>query len=534
MGNIVQDSARSCAAIWGRVNRSLKGKPYGFVDYNNPWGHRPFLVLPLCSTAKVKGCKKSRQAGGSENFVTEILWALDNYPMNIVYTFPSPRQVEDFSNTRVKPVLQEPGLARMVHDPQNVTLKKLGGGYLFLRTASAERFGEGVDADVVVFDEIDRMKPNIRVAFKESLSASKWGWIREVSTPSLPQRGIDELWQKSNQFHWFVRCEACGREQHMRFPDNILELKPVSIFEKSIPPGSYAYCCRFCHSQKLNRWDGRWVAKYPSRAAECYHLSQLMCVWISADEIMQKKKDYRFPQLFHNYVLGETYLGNSQLLTVGVLERHINTELKPTAYRHKDYPVVSVGIDWGATNYAVALGLHNSGRIDLLGLSVAEDTDEPLASVKELVRQFKGLAPDVIVADWGYGKDRVNYLLGEYPGQVYGCTYLDNSRVVEPRFSENNHTVQMDRTAWLKGVSNQVKEGLLSFPDYYSMEMLQVFFEQMCNAAVVLEEEEAGNITERVVNIGEDHFFHSFGYAMSGLEAPGVGAGGFGWDFLVH
>lgn len=510
---------------WGVKYRKLRGQDYGFfsLDRAKPHAHRPFLALPLMVQCKHKGYKKSRQAGVSENEVTETLWALDQFPMNVVYTFPSPKQVEDFSNTRIKPALEEsPYLKTLMGAVQNVTLRKIGKGFLFMRSTTNEKLGEGVDADMVVFDEIDRMRANVGVAFKESLSASKWGWIREVSTPSLPNRGIDISWQKSTQQHWFTKCEACGEWQTMRYPDNILEIVNVPIYEKIIPPGSYTFCCSKCKSTKIDRWNGMWVPAYPNRDIQFFAINQLQCSWISADEIMQKKRDYKYPQLFWNYVLGECYAADSQLLTPMILERQIDNMIKIYAARTTEYSRISVGIDWGFKNWCAIFGERkDNGLKQLIGLKVVEDTTEPLGSAKEIANFIKPYKPDIIVPDIGYGKDRCAYLLQEFPGRVFSCHYLDKSKQIIPKFNETNYTCEVDRTAWLKGTAHQFREGKVFLPGYFTEPLLHIYVQHLCSLAVLVEEDDEGDIIERVESTGDDHLAHATGYALMGFEFQG-------------
>ncbi len=534
---MTNDFFKKSAAAWGVNNRMIRGEPYGFIDYKVPHHHRPFLMMPLMIQPRVKGYKKSRQAGVSENSVTESLWALDKFPVNVVYTFPSPKQVEDFSNIRVKDALtgsQDGCLARMMGDPQNVTLRKLGKGAMYLRSSTNPKLGEGVDADLVVFDEIDRMKRGVGIAFKESLSASKFGWQRELSTPTLPGRGIDELWQKSNQMHWFVKCEACGQEQILKYPDNILEIKRVPPHEKIIPKGSYEFCCSKCKSTRINRWDGFWVAAYPSRTDYvCFQINQLMCVWISADEIMQKKKDYRFPQLFWNYVLGETYASDNILLTDHILNVCTDTDLQAQIVRTSRYVYISVGIDWGSYNWAVVYGMRADGIKELIGLLITEDSKEPLESTKKIEDFIRSFKPDIIVADWGYGKDRVTYLVKKFPGRTYGCTYADESRMVKPRFSDEASTVSVDRTAWLKGMSHEFREMRVAIPDIEHQPLMDTYWAHMKSLVTMLEEDDDGTIKEKVEETGDDHFAHATGYSFMGFEYRELkGGGDFSFDFL--
>jgi hypothetical protein len=531
------DSVNS-AAMWGLNHRTVRGRAYGFIDYKDPRFHRPFLMLPLMVQPRVKGYKKSRQAGVSESCVTEALWSLHTYPMNVIYTFPSPKQLEDFSNIRVKDAItnsRDNSLKSMMGDPQNVTLKRLGKGVLYMRSSTNPKLGEGVDADSVYFDEIDRMKRGVGIAFKESLSSSRFGWQREISTPSLPGRGIDELWQKSNQMTWFVKCPACGKYQYLKYPENILELKPVAPHEKIIPPGSYAFCCSKCKSLSIDRWHGQWVGAYPSRIDHwCFHINQLMCCWISADEIMQKKKDYRFPQLFWNYVLGETYASDNILLTDHILDLCTDTALKVQVHRPPAYTYITVGIDWGSYNWAVVFGQRGEGsKKELIGLFMAEDSKEPLGSTKRIEEFIRPFRPDVIIPDWGYGKDRVTYLAKQFPGRVYGCTYANESRLVRPHFNEEGSTVSVDRTGWLKGMSHEFREQHVVIPDEDQAPLISTYRSHMKTLVTVLEEADDGTIKERIEETGDDHFAHATGYGLMGFEYKDLkGTAPFAFDFL--
>lgn len=534
---ISQEQIKAYPAFWGMAYRQLRGHQYGFIGTRDvPTRHRPFLMFPLMKKSRVKGYKKSRQAGVSENSVTETLWMLDQHAINAVYTFPSPKQVEDFSNTRIKTALtdsQDNSLERLMGDPQNVTLRKIGKGYLYLRSATNAKLGEGIDADLVVFDEIDRMRRNVGVAFKESLSSSRFGWHREVSTPTLPNRGVDELWKKANQWHWFVKCEACGKEQVLFYPDNILELRDIPAYEKIIPPGSYTFCCSHCKSEKINRWDGKWrlTRRVPSDDHDCFQINQLMCNWISADQIMQKKRDYRFPQLFWNYVLGLEYASDNILITEAHMLRCIDTGLYNGVGRSSHYVRYSVGIDWGNLSWAVVFGMKEDGRVDLLNILMVEDSPEPLASTKQIAEFIRPFDPDIIVADTGYGKDRIAYLMKHFPERVYGCSYSQNAKAIEPRFTESSHSVTVDRTAWLKGTAQEYREAKIRMPSAERIPLIPEYIKQMITSVVMLEEDDDGNIVERIEETGDDHFFHASGYGLMGFTYFGGGSD-FGFEFV--
>ena len=63
---------------------------------------------------------------------------------------------------------------------------------------------------IIVFDELDETAPAAKNLARERLAHSDYKRIIELSNPSLPDYGVDESYQESDQRHWTVKCEACG------------------------------------------------------------------------------------------------------------------------------------------------------------------------------------------------------------------------------------------------------------------------------------------------------------------------------------
>src|SRR5579872_1249319 len=218
---------------WGMNHRALKGQPYRFelsnAQRNNPElynQHRPFLRQMLSDQTPNKCSEKSRQAGVSESAVTEVLWFLDtHHATKAIYVFPTKPQMEDFSNSRINPCLDEtPYMKALRGKIDNVGMKQIGkASYLFMRSGQTSRAGEGIDADCLYIDEKDRMSDKIESAFEQSLSASRYKILREFSTPTLPGAGIDKSFNASSQNFWFIKCDS-GHYQTLQYPDNIATL----------------------------------------------------------------------------------------------------------------------------------------------------------------------------------------------------------------------------------------------------------------------------------------------------------------------
>lgn len=510
-------------SVWCYNKRHLKGEPLRFMPATitkyNLNRVRPFLEQPLNDDAKEKGYRKARQIGLSENSVSESLWFADVHPhTKVFYTFPTNRQMQDFSNTRIAEAIQESAhLQKVMGDIKNVNLKKVRDSFLFLRGAQAERLGEGVDADVAFFDEIDRMNPRVKVAFEESLQSSLWGWIREISTPTVPNFGIDEGWQKSKQWYWFIKCSRCNARQSLEWlPTDDFSGK-VSIAEKD---GIHVYVCRACGGELSlqDRIQGEWIAKFPSRESSYYQFNQLMAAWISAQKLWDKQESYPFKQLFYNYALGLPYLGDNILVTE---EQIIGSKDFHSYKQWKKGPRV-MGIDWGDKSWIVILQVLGD-KIGLVHLErvLSSDVGEIVTQVSDTFKKFDC---DLMVNDAGYGKDRNTLLLKKHEDRVFSCFYPSTekgtSKIFEPQWQDESHKVSVDRTTSLKLSLGLFKAGgVLICTEVMQNPDLKTFIKHLTNLVSVKDfDEKTQEIEEWIASTGQDHFGHAWNYACTAVQ----------------
>lgn len=523
-------------SVWAYNKRGLKGEPMRFMPHtitkNNLNRVRPFLEQPLNDDAQEKGYRKSRQMGLSENSVTEVFWFADTHPhTKAFYTFPTNRQMQDFSNTRITECIEESAyLQGVMGNIKNVNLKQVGTSFLFLRGAQTERLGEGVDADVAFFDEIDRMSPRVKIAFKESLQSSMYGMIREISTPSVPNYGIDVGWQKSKQWSWFIKCSKCNARQTLEWlPDDDFGGR-VSVIERD---DTHLYACRNCEKELSldDRIKGEWVAKYPKREPSYYQFNQLMAPWISAQRLFEKQEDYPFKQLFFNYVLGIPYLGDNILVT----EKQI-IDARTTYSRDSWQGPKAMGIDWGDKSWIVIVQAISADKVGLVHLEriLSSDVGEIIAQVKAVHKKF---LPEIMVNDAGYGKDRNTLLLKAFPDRVYSCFYPNaekGSRIFEPQWQDEQHKVSIDRTTSLKLSLGLFKATqVLICKEVVAQEQeLKTFIKHLTNLVSVKDfDEKTGEIEEWIANTGADHYGHALNYAVTALAKIAKLPKGEFWDW---
>lgn len=528
-------------ALWALKNRYIKGAPLTFTS-GDAVKNRPWQVDILRDQHPDKVVRKSRQLGLSEMAITEFTWFLDTHPnTKAMYTFPRKEQMEDFSNTRITPIFQESAYlaGRLDKKLNNVRLKKLtNSSALFLRSAWGSATGEGVDVDILGLDEYDRMKDNIELAFQESMKSSKYGYLRRWSTPTIPGRGVDYLFGKSDQRFWHHKCDRCGHWQVLTVEDNIIQINPdgVDKVNEQIMDGTFEFMCAKCH-RPLNRWNtGEYVAKHPNiHEIRGYHISQLDAVWVSADAIMRNQFKYKAKQLFYNYVIGIPYASEGLIVTDQDILSCVKYQ-EPIGYRdYSKYKKIVAGIDWGYLSWMVILGLTEDDQVDLLDLHWVEDNPSaPLECVNRFTALLKPYDPDVIVADNGYGADRNSYLIQMFPGRVYACdwdTNKGNAPMVD-QWNDRGFRVRVDKTVKMKRMLYNLKARQLGV--FAPCEKLSMLIKHLKNVRTMMEEDD-GVMYEVVTRIGDDHLACSLAYGFIALDRildrhnP---SSGFDYDFM--
>lgn len=513
------------ASLWALKYKPIRGKPTTFISKHNPYKNRPWQIQILDDNHPNKVIEKSRQLGLSELSVTECLnFLITHDNTKLMYTFPTYKQMNDFSTTRITPVFKDSAYlgSLLSKEVNNVSTKKIGTSYLLMRSSSSASIGEGADVDCTYFDEYDRMKDNIELAFQEGLKSSRYGYIRKFSTPTLPGRGINKHYLNSDQMRYFHTCPHCGEKQHLTFDDNIIQVKDgLNLNTQEIEDGTFIVGCKKC-KKELDRWKmGEWVPMYPSiKATRGYHISQLDATWISADDIMRRKLTYTSKQLFYNYVIGEPYAAEGLQITDADLIAAVRLS-KWQMSRNNNYVGVVAGIDWGEPSYMVIIGLKANGAIDLMGLySAQNDSKKPLQDVSTFCAILRAYNPNLICCDAGYGSDKNAYGYTQFPASWYSVYWTTNkgpqsrTRFMD-NWNENSKEVSVDKTVRIQRVLHTFKNHLLGLPPWD--EKIETLCNHLKNTRI-MDMEDDGVIYKKATRVGADHYVSATAYAMIGID----------------
>src|SRR5439155_11733897 len=140
---------------WSRAFRVEDGRPLDFdafpfqQEIYEAFGDRGLPTVDV---------RKSAQCGISAAAVSLTLYAADVWTAHVLYVLPTEDLAERFSDTRVKPAIEgSPYLRSRVTGTDCKGLKRLGHANLHFVGSVAETYAISIPADLLLFDEYDRL-----------------------------------------------------------------------------------------------------------------------------------------------------------------------------------------------------------------------------------------------------------------------------------------------------------------------------------------------------------------------------------------
>ncbi len=277
----------------GIVNE--KGEAFDFYD-------RPFLLDILTDFSPNIVVSACAQVGKSVTFSIKALFAIKHLHFNTIYTMSSDSDVNEFVSSKFNKIVQS-----NIHEfkgmaTDNVERKEFNDRFIFFKGTNSKTAAISTTADLLIHDEISRSDQMAIETYKSRTKASEYKGRWLFSNPGGERDELDLAMMRSDQKEWTITCPHCKDEHYLIFPDSVdLEKK--------------CYICRNCKSSisKDVIRKGKWVAQEPSKAWSLenrngfsgYHISHLMCCWITAEEVIQDSEGD--PAYFNNFVLGKAY-----------------------------------------------------------------------------------------------------------------------------------------------------------------------------------------------------------------------------------
>lgn len=471
------DDAPADVLSWANRYRRIDGQPFSLSRYEPLRAlyeddHRHICVI------------KPAQRGVSEYAVNltcfaleygAAAWATSKNGLNIGYLFPTQQALSDFSKERISNLRQEhPHLQKMFGNTDlfgGVTFKQVGNSFLYMRGAASESQLLSFAADVLILDEFDRMDGRAVALARRRLNASVVRREIDISTPTVPGRGIHALYAQSDRQVYEQRCPYCGRWVRCDFHRDVRvdgvdfgvwkDFGPARIRKGTVCLSCPA--CRHDYDDADRLAPGRWVAEEPGiTSLRGYHIPALpfpttdltnLCVGAVATDPGEATEFWRSD-------LGIPYDAAGSRVTAAMLVQcaadlpggHV-----PTVGAWRD---VTMGVDVGARFHYRVSGTHApTKRRIVLALGTAATWDD----LTQLMARFRvrrcviDALPELHgCVEWAGGRR------GRALRAFYAAGTADAKQLAVP--DDKAGTVRINRTMAMDGVYNALAEGAELWP----------------------------------------------------------------------
>lgn len=460
------------------------------------WNQFPWIRRILSDNSQEIIFQKSSQMGVSTYCYLWLMWLCKTRqaPRGVIFWQPTDGMVKDFVASKVDPFIAEnlDNIFTGIKDESNnLGLKFIFGVPTFWRGLKSKVDVKAISGDAAIYDEYDESDPSQIKQAEKRLSASTVKLVRRLSTPTLPDYGINKDFQLTDQCHYAFKCSGCSTWNVLEeyFP-RCLQINKL---------GHYYRACQKCKNE-LDIKKGKWVSDHRS-PIRGYQISQLYSPFVSADEIMNEFLTTEFPGHFHNHVLGLPWLSAEDKVTT---EQVLGLCDSQTTMRSDSVVSTVMGVDVGTKlNVVVLLPSGDLTRLVWCGeLNTFEELDNVIERFK--VSEF--------VMDALPEQRKAREVIERHKFRGWLCFYNDNQKG-SYAWKEDERIVSVNRTESLDVGTLSINRRKLILPQ--RVPAIEVFAKQCANIAKVCEEDkETGAKKYSYKRLGPDHYRHALNYAQ--------------------
>lgn len=457
---------------------------------------------------------KPPQIGMTVLQIIKTLWCAMKQSWDIIYTLPTQGDVHDMAGGKINRIIaQNPVLVGWVKDHDTVEQKAVGKNIIYYRGTFSTKAAMMVTSDLNVHDEVDASDASVITQYETRLEAKSDGRRWYFSHPSIAGFGVDIHWQMSDQKEFHITCPTCLSEQVMGIGVNNDWKNNIDFINKT-------YVCRHCRGvlPDTAREKGEWRNKDgvpwngtidPKYKFSGWHVSQMMCSWISAESIIDKANDpNKDQQYFWNYVLGLPFVGSENKIDPEVVLRNVTGSVNSQEDR------IVIGVD---TGLPIHYTLMNKEGIFFNGKCRPPDERyDPYDTLEGLLNRFPN---SILVADQGGDLVGIRKLQAKYNGRVFLCYYRKDRKSKEMiKWGEHQDfgIVVVDRNRMIQMIVEQFRDtGRLRLNG--SQDDWKEFASHFGYIYRVAKETPFG-IEYSWERNGPDHYVHALLYGLVGLD----------------
>jgi len=507
-------------ALRYRVMGSPFAGPFSFDHH--PWTRD----MHKSKAAKNVG-KKAAQMGYSETMLNVTFHALDQMHQDVLYVLPNTKpDATDFSAARFDTALEASKyIARMFSNVKNVGHKRAGMNNLYIRGSRSRSAMKSIPAGVVILDEFEEFAEGVLPLVTERMSGQLLTMLWLISTPMVPNAGIDKEYNLSDQRHFMFKCPRCSRSTELIFPD-CLVVTAESITDPKIK-GSHLICkeCKGMleHKEKVEFLrDGWWEPMNSDSEIAGFYINQLYSMAKAGQPVelamayLKSLIDAADEQEFWNSKMGMAHI----VANAAVTDEHINGALRDYVmgdprYVNQDY-ITTMGIDVGGDcHYEIVQYMINKAVPSTDINFMAKARVLKVGKIKEfedaipLIIHYK--PAKIVIDDMPDTRAALKFARQFPQGLVSLCHYGQNANARE--ILDYGERITVNRTVWLDQSLGRFINGSIYIPKDIPQE-----YKNHVKALVRVYAKDAKGETQSFYKAaGRDHFGHARNYAEIAL-----------------
>ena len=481
--------------LWWLKDNEIKTEKGFPIEFHN----HPFLKDIYEDWTPIQTARKAAQVGFSTMEIVKSFYAAKYRKFNIIYSLPTFGDVGQFVPSKVNPIISNnPQIINWTQDKDTILQKKVGDRFIYYRGTFSKRTeqekqlaGVGIifSIDCLIHDESDRSDQVILEQYESRLEASDYKGKWYFSTPTVPGTLTQDLWEQSDQKHWFIDCPHCHELQWLDYFKNVDKEREI-------------YVCQKCNGEidDDTRRNGFWVKRYRDREISGYYIPHTNCPWISAKDLIEAERT-KTKQYFYNFNLGLPYRGSDivvdkEIILKNVIQDEPNFKIKNV-----------IGVDTGLTQHYV---LGNKQGIFQVGSTKDWDDIEFLMKKYEAVAVFDALGD----------LTKPRKLRDKYRGRVWLCYFKRDRDVPEAvKWESKSMSVYVERTKIIQRVIDDFVDGNIKI--YLRPEQLIDFIEHWKTLSQITEKDSLGIERKKWETKGENHLLFATIYWYLALLRSG-------------
>ena len=488
---------------WVRRYWTARGKSLDFYYHN-------YLIPIYRDQHPHLTIMKSAQTGATERFITEAIWLPDQFRENSIYLFPTGGTISDLVQERIQEPMNSSEYLRIASSNyysdsnkkvDKVSLKRMSKGFAYFRGANSPTQITSIAGDAIFVDEVDRMIQENIPFFTKRLAHSSRAWQRWASTPTIPNFGIHDLFNQTDQRSYLLKCNSCGTWQELEFDKNVsYELNEGECANATL-------ICEKC-KKEIVPWKskGEWVAKFPSKTKRGYFLSGLYSPLVALREMVDESlqsAEYKVQQ-FYNQVLGVPYESSGSKITNEDIKGCVDDYKMPFIPEER----IFVGIDVGKKLHYIV-----RTRNKIIDIGSVLDFFGNRDCLEAIIRKYK---PSGVVIDALPETRKAQELCGKFP-RMKICYYSSLEITKSNKYWKvSEEKVNTDRTVSLDMVFAEFKENKISLPKNYDAD--PEFVSHLKSTNRVMYQDNKGDQKIQYVPTSDDHLLHAANYAKLASE----------------